>query len=153
METPNPGHRIVLDNWQPEPGHICAIIEIHGTEDQILSAIEQLGRSIDVILHIDANAIMPPDAWEHLPPRFLTPTQQAIVREDLRHTKRNLMARTLNISRHTITAYRTIIRRKFLGLPLEERPIWMQLWLRYFPGMDFAPVSRSKGTGPRTKRP
>ncbi|HEU4321910.1 MAG TPA: hypothetical protein VFS21_02065 [Roseiflexaceae bacterium] len=71
-----------------------------------------------------------------------TEVQKEIVRADLRHTKRRLIAQQLCISPNTITAYRTSIRKKFLALPEEQRPVWVQAWLRHFPGAAHTPHAR-----------
>ncbi|GAB4198207.1 MAG: hypothetical protein OHK0022_17220 [Roseiflexaceae bacterium] len=130
--------------WKPEPGSSYTVIHVHGNDDGVMRMVEQLGSTATIVVHIDASATMPPDAWDHLPPHFLTPTQQAIVREDLRGTKRTLMAQTFHLCPATITCYRTAIRKKFLSIPPEERPLWMQIWLRNFPGTKDFPAGPPK---------
>ncbi|GAB4108519.1 MAG: hypothetical protein OHK0022_60000 [Roseiflexaceae bacterium] len=153
--TTNPGQPQPIlwtfaSTWKPEPGSTYTIVQFHGTDHQLMHMVEQIGSSATIVLHIDASVTMPPDAWDHLPPHFLTPMQQTIVREDLRGTKRNLIAQTFHISPATVTAYRTAIRKKFLSLPPEERPLWMQIWLRSFPGMQEFPADLPDK--PRRKR-
>ncbi|GAB4208405.1 MAG: hypothetical protein OHK0022_37900 [Roseiflexaceae bacterium] len=147
MDTPTttPGQTQLIQwtfagSWKPEPGSTYAIVQFHGSDERLMRMVEQLGSTATIVLHIDASATMPSDAWDHLPPYFLTPMQQAIVREDLRGTKRTLIAQTFHISPATITSYRTTIRKKFLSIPAEQRPLWMQIWLRYFPGMKSFPA-------------
>lgn len=125
----------------PAPGeaslassNFSAILHLQGPEDRVIFYVEQLARIIPLMLNVDVSTMLPPDAWDHLPPRLLTTVQQGIVREDLRMTKRTLIAAALCISPNTITAYRTTIRKKFLSIPEEQRPLWMQIWLRRFPG-------------------
>ncbi|GAB4215394.1 MAG: hypothetical protein OHK0022_55270 [Roseiflexaceae bacterium] len=158
MDAPSttPGHPQPIQwtftgSWKPEPGSTYTIVQFHGADEGVMRLIEQLGSSAMLVVQIDAGVTMPPDAWDHLPPRMLTPTQQAIVREDLRGTKRTLIAQTFHISPATITAYRTTIRKKFLGIPPEQRPVWMQIWLRYFPGMQRFPAGKPADTRPRGK--
>ncbi|HEU4328235.1 MAG TPA: hypothetical protein VFS21_34175 [Roseiflexaceae bacterium] len=111
-----------------------AVSRLFGAPDSVLYAVEQIARATDAVLQLDALVELPPDAWESLPPQLLNPVQQAIVREDLRHAKRRLIAQKLHISPNTVTAYRTIIRKKLLRLPTQGRPVWMLVWLRRFPG-------------------
>ncbi len=139
---PQPGEGITA---RPE---FSAIVRLQGPEDRVIFYVEQLAHTIPVTLSIDISTTLPPDAWEHLPPRFLTAVQQGIVREDLRMTKRTLIAAALCISPNTITAYRTTIRKKFLSIPEEQRPLWMHIWLRRFPGSRGTP-RRGKQAGGR----
>ncbi|GAB4201895.1 MAG: hypothetical protein OHK0022_24390 [Roseiflexaceae bacterium] len=143
-------HPMYPDTWQPEPGTLYTIIQFQGTEDQVQCVVQQISRTTAVVLHIDASATLTPDAWERLPRGFLSASQQALVREDLRHTKREDIAQTLHLSPQTITTYRTTIRKKFLSIPPEKRPTWMQIWLRYFPGAKGGRVGE-KGAQSRAK--
>ncbi|GAB4108506.1 MAG: hypothetical protein OHK0022_59950 [Roseiflexaceae bacterium] len=153
--TTTPGHPEPIrwtfaGSWKPEPGSSYTIVQFHSFDQHAMRMVEQLGSTTTIVLHIDASVTMPPDAWDHLPAHFLTPTQQAIVREDLRGTKRTLIAQTFHISPATVTCYRTAIRRKFLSILPEKRPLWMQIWLRYFPGTKEFPAGQPKN--PRPKR-
>ncbi|GAB4201440.1 MAG: hypothetical protein OHK0022_23510 [Roseiflexaceae bacterium] len=145
-------HPMYPDTWQPEPGTLYTIIQFQGTEDQVQCVVQQISHTTAVVLHIDASATMPPDAWERLPRGLLSASQQALVREDLRHTKREDIAVILHLSPQTITTYRTTIRRKFLTIPAEERPLWMQIWLRYFPGTRAGRTGVPRDAQPRAKR-
>ncbi|HEU4324856.1 MAG TPA: hypothetical protein VFS21_17050 [Roseiflexaceae bacterium] len=131
-------------SWQPPPDGFFATLQIFGSPEQVQRAVEQIAQTIDVVLNMDAATVLPADAWDQLPPRLLTAVQREIVREDLRHTKRSEMARSLCVSPNTITAYRTQIRKKFSALPPEQRPLWALVWLRRFPGRG-APRRRGPG--------
>ncbi|HEU4327762.1 MAG TPA: hypothetical protein VFS21_31790 [Roseiflexaceae bacterium] len=140
---PQPGEGIAV---RPD---FSAIVRLQGPEDRVIFYVEQLARTIPVTLNVDISTTLPSDAWDHLPPRFLTAVQQGIVREDLRMTKRTLIAAALFISPNTITAYRTTIRKKFLTIPEEQRPLWMHIWLRRFPGNKVAPRRVKEAVGDR----
>ncbi|HEU4323871.1 MAG TPA: hypothetical protein VFS21_12050 [Roseiflexaceae bacterium] len=123
-------------------GHLT----LEGPQELLIPQLEQLGRSAALTLHLDASALMPADAWEQVPLNLLTTAELAIIREDLRLTKRGPMADQLHLSPRTITAYRTTIRRKLLTIPAEQRPLWALAWLRRFPGMP-----RSKNGEPKNR--
>ncbi|GAB4199024.1 MAG: hypothetical protein OHK0022_18920 [Roseiflexaceae bacterium] len=114
-------------------------IRFHGTEDQIIAMAERLTRGLDVRLCLDACIHLPDDAWDQLPPNFLSAIERGLVREDLRHSSTEEIRNTLHISRNSIHTYRTNIRSKFLSIQPELRPVWMVAWLRRYPG---APGSR-----------
>ncbi|GAB4201568.1 MAG: hypothetical protein OHK0022_23750 [Roseiflexaceae bacterium] len=127
--------RFLDANWQPAKDGFFIIVQVHGTPEQAVTAVERLGQCRNIILQMDTVIELPASAWDQLPQRMLTTVQQAIVREDLRNTKRKVIAEKLNIGVNTITAYRHRIRQQFFSLPEDQRPIWVQTWLRRFPGM------------------
>ncbi|HEU4325136.1 MAG TPA: hypothetical protein VFS21_18490 [Roseiflexaceae bacterium] len=135
-----PAHWRVLDpSWQPQQPGFFVVMQVYGTPERVLAAVEQVARGTELVLQMGTAIELPASAWDQLPPKLLTPMQQAIVREDLRNTKRTLISQRLHISPNTITAYRTQIRRRFLTLPAEARPVWIETWLRRFPGNTPSP--------------
>ncbi|HEU4323124.1 MAG TPA: hypothetical protein VFS21_08220 [Roseiflexaceae bacterium] len=137
-EPPTPW-RVLDPDWRPPQTSLLVVMQLYGMPEQVLAAIEQVAGRTDLVLQMETAIELPASAWDQLPPKLLTPVQQAIVREDLRNTKRTLISQKLHVSPNTITAYRTQIRRRLLGLPAHQRPVWVMAWLRRFPGNTPSP--------------
>ncbi len=139
LEQPPARWRVLDPGWRPRQTGFFVVMQVYGTPELVIAAVEQLARGTDLVVQMDAAIELPASAWDQLPPRLLSPVQQAIVREDLRNTKRSLMSQRLHLSPNTITAYRTEIRKRLLGLPADQRPVWVETWLRRFPGTTPGP--------------
>lgn len=80
--------------------------------------------------------------WEAHPTlQRLSPVEREIMRLDLAHQPRRLVAQTLELAVGTVTVYRRMIRVKLRGLPQQQCPAPVREWLRRFPGQP--------GAGPR----
>ncbi|GAB4210383.1 MAG: hypothetical protein OHK0022_43260 [Roseiflexaceae bacterium] len=104
--APNrPARMLFPTTWHPPADAFFAVVFFYGPQEQVMQRVEEFTRSQPhVVLHFDPTMELPSDAWDRLPPRFLTNIQQAVVREDLRGTKREVIAEKLIISPNTGTS-------------------------------------------------
>ncbi|GAB4201502.1 MAG: hypothetical protein OHK0022_23600 [Roseiflexaceae bacterium] len=132
-----PPRRVVVDldpHWRPPPNELYVLIELRGPEHLLIPGVQRMLRAMPLALRVEATTLLPPDAWEQLPLGLFSPLEKGIIQEDLRMTSRAGIAHKLSISVHTVTTYRTRIRQKLKTLPVDQRPVWIEIWLRRFPG-------------------
>ena len=119
---------------EPEPAELHALIQISGPQEAVAALIERLARHAAITVLAEGDLALPEDAGAELA-RPLTATERALVQHDLRGEPRRRIAERLGVTPGTITVYRRLIRLKLRAVPPERRPLWMQSWLRRFPGL------------------
>lgn len=114
-----------------------ATVTVEGTHEEIEALIRALASGAPgVHVQVGLEVALPPGAREELAAAdMLRPVERAIVLMDLRGEPRRQIASQLELSAGTVTVYRRLIRLRLRGIPEEQRPPWMLMWLRRFPGM------------------
>ncbi|GAB4207934.1 MAG: hypothetical protein OHK0022_36800 [Roseiflexaceae bacterium] len=132
----------------PQLGTLSMEIRLNGPEQDSIRMIKYLSQELPVILCVEAFVTLPDEVWSQFPERFLNRSERNIVREDLRLNSTNEVSRILHMTTRTINYYRSNIRSQFLSIPPEQRPAWMDAWLRRYPGVRPDPAGPPEGSDP-----